>query len=46
MRFYIEGLEVDVQDPTFFMDEARNAELEEALEEMKYYYDENLRMAQ
>jgi hypothetical protein len=30
----VEGHEVDVQDPKFFMDEAEYAELEETLDEM------------
>lgn len=34
LRFYVEGHEVDVQDPKFFMDEAEYAELEETLDEM------------
>lgn len=42
----MEGHEVDVQDPTFFMDEAEYAELEETLEEMLGNYGQNIRMAQ
>jgi len=36
---------VDVQDPTFFMDEEEYTALEETLEEMLENYGENLRMA-
>ena len=46
LRFYVEGCELDVQDPTFFMDDKEYAELEETLEEMLDNYGENLRMAQ
>ena len=42
MRFYVEGHEVDVQDPTFFMDEDEYNELDETLDEMLEYYDEIL----
>lgn len=45
LRFYVEGHEVDVQDPTFFMDELEYAELEETLEEMLESYGKDLRMA-
>ena len=38
----MEGCEVDVQDPTFFMDEDEYSELEETLDEMLDYYDDNL----
>jgi hypothetical protein len=38
LRFYIEGHEVDVQDPTFFMDEAQYQENKETLEEMLITY--------
>jgi len=42
LRFYVEGHEVDVQDPTFFMDEEEYNELNETIEEMLEYYDEIL----
>jgi len=38
MRFYVEGCEVDVQDPDFFIDEAEYNALEETLEEMLSTY--------
>ena len=34
----MEGCEVDVQDPTFFMDEEEYIELEQTLDEMLYTY--------
>lgn len=34
MQFYVEGLELDVQDPTFFMDEKNYQETLESIEEM------------
>lgn len=34
MRFYIEGHEVDVADPSFFMDEDEYRNAKETLEEM------------
>lgn len=38
MRFYdIEGVEVDVQDPSFFIDEEVLLEKQEAIEEMLAY---------
>ena len=45
MTFYVEGLQVDVQDPTFFMDEDNYRETKETLEEMLETY-VNLPMAQ
>ena len=38
MTFYIDGLQVDVQDPLFFMDEEEYIDLEQTLEEMLYTY--------
>ena len=38
MRFYVEGHEVDVADPSFFMDEEEYIDLEQTLEEMLYTY--------
>lgn len=38
LRFYIEGDEVDVQDPKFFMDEDKIIETQEAIEEMMENY--------
>ncbi len=38
----MEGSEVDVQDPTFFMDEEKYSKLKETLDEMLDYYDDNL----
>lgn len=34
MRFYVDGLELDVQDPTFFMDEEKYIEIKQTLDEM------------
>lgn len=42
----MEGHELDVQDPTFFMDEEKYTELEETLDEMLEVYGKSLRMAQ
>jgi hypothetical protein len=38
MRFYVEGLQVDVQDPSFFMDEDEYTETRETLDEMLSTY--------
>ena len=38
MRFYVEGYELDVQDPTFFMDEEEYGEILESLDEMLSTY--------
>jgi hypothetical protein len=38
LRFYVEGYELDVQDPTFFMDEEEYTETKETLEEMLRTY--------
>lgn len=38
MKFYVEGLQVDVQDPSFFMDEEEYQETKETLEEMLHTY--------
>jgi hypothetical protein len=46
MTFYIEGLQVDVQDPTFFMDEEQYTELNDTLDEMLTTYGQNLSMDQ
>ena len=45
MRFYVEGHEVDVADPTFFMDEQEYCELEETLDEMLDAYSKNIQVA-
>ena len=45
MTFYIEGLQLDVQDPTFFMDEDKYQETKETLDEMLNTY-ADLRMVQ
>ncbi len=45
MRFYVEGYEVDVQDPTFFMDEDEYKEIKDTLDEMLSTY-ADLPMAQ
>jgi hypothetical protein len=45
LRFYLKGYEVDVQDPTFFMDENIYYELKETIEEMLTTYGQNLQMA-
>ena len=45
MRFYVEGHEVDVQDPTFFMDEEQYQDTKQTLDEMLTTY-VNLPMAQ
>lgn len=34
LRFYVEGHEVDVADPSFFMDEEQYQETKETLDEM------------
>lgn len=39
MRFYdIDGQELDVQDPKFFIDEEHYHEVQEAIQEMIYEY--------
>jgi hypothetical protein len=38
MTFYVEGLQVDVQDPSFFMDEDNYREMKETLDEMLQTY--------
>jgi hypothetical protein len=38
LRFYVEGLELDVQDPTFFMDEEEYTEIKQTLDEMLSTY--------
>lgn len=39
MQFYdIDGQELDVQDPKFFIDEEQYKEVQEAIEEMLYEY--------
>ena len=38
MRFYIDGHEMDVQDPKFFIDEEIYKNLAEAIEEMLNEY--------
>lgn len=38
-RFYIEGHEVDVQNPSFFIPEDRLEEVNEAINELRDYYD-------
>lgn len=38
MRFYIDGIEEDVQDPRFFIDEDEYIEYQESIEEMLYFY--------
>ncbi len=45
MRFYVEGHEVDVADPSFFMDEEEYTETRETLDEMLSTY-ADLPMAQ
>lgn len=45
MRFYVDGHELDVQDPTFFMDEEEYTEIKQTLDEMLTTY-VDLRMAQ
>lgn len=40
----MEGCELDVQDPTFFMDEQEYCELEETLEEMLDAYGSSISM--
>ena len=45
MTFYVEGLQVDVQDPSFFMDEDNYREMKETLDEMLSTY-ADLPMAQ
>lgn len=45
MTFYVEGLQVDVQDPSFFMDEENYREMKETLDEMLQTY-ADLPMAQ
>lgn len=41
----MEGHEVDVADPTFFMDEQEYCELEETLDEMLDAYSKNIQVA-
>ena len=38
MRFYVEGLEIDVQDPEFFIDDKEYKELNQNLEEILKTY--------
>jgi hypothetical protein len=38
LRFYIEGDEIDVEDPKFFIDEDEIIEMQEAIEEMLENY--------
>ena len=38
MTFYVEGLQLDVQDPYFFMDEENYREIKETLDEMLQTY--------
>lgn len=45
MRFYVEGHEVDVADPSFFMDEEEYTQTKETLDEMLETY-VNLPVAQ
>ncbi len=45
MTFYVEGLQLDVQDPSFFMDEDNYREIKETLDEMLNTY-ADLPMAQ
>ena len=45
MRFYVEGHEVDVADPKFFMDEEEYTETRETLDEMLNTY-ADVQMAQ
>jgi hypothetical protein len=44
LRFYVEGYEVDVQDPAFFMDEIEDTELNKTLDEMLEDYVADIRM--
>ena len=46
LRFYIDGLEEDVQDPSFFMDEDKCVDIVLTLEEMLNDYGKSLRMAE
>jgi len=38
LRFYVDGHELDVQDPTFFMDEEEYTQTNETLDEMLNTY--------
>lgn len=38
LRFYVDGYELDVQDPTFFMDEEEYTEIKQTLDEMLSTY--------
>ncbi len=38
MRFYVEGYELDVSDPTFFIDVEKYQECKESLDEMLETY--------
>jgi hypothetical protein len=38
MRFYVDGHEVDVADPTFFIDEDEYSDIRETLDEMLLTY--------
>ena len=38
MRFYVEGHEVDVADPNFFMDEEQYQDTQQTLDEMLTTY--------
>jgi len=38
LRFYVDGHELDVQDPTFFMDEEEYTEIKQTLDEMLSTY--------
>lgn len=37
MRFYVDGIELDVQDPKFFIDEDNYKETTESIEEILSY---------
>jgi hypothetical protein len=40
LRFYVDGLELDIQDPTFFMDEEEYRNLNQTLDGiLNDYYD-------
>lgn len=38
LRFYVDGGELDVQDPAFFMDEEEYTEIKQTLDEMLTTY--------
>jgi hypothetical protein len=42
LRFFIEGYEMDIQDPSFFMDEEHYEDINETITEMLETYGKNI----